>query len=110
MIIEAINETATQMVALNGDTNIHAIKNVCAAAPVGVEAYVNMVLSWVKYGVIAIIIGAGFASVGAMVVGKFGQMARASQFGASGMFWTVLGAIGFVVIYGVLNAIVGNGC
>lgn len=110
MIIEAINEAATQMVALNGDTNVRAIADVCAKAPVGVEAYVNEVLGWVKYGVIAIIIGAGFASAGAMVVGKFGQMARASQFGASGMMWTVFGAIAFVVIYGVLNAIVGNGC
>lgn len=110
MIIEAINETATHMVALNGDTNIRAIADVCAKAPVGVEGYVNQILGWVKYGVIAIIIGAGFISAGSMVIGKVGSMARASQFGASGLFWTVLGAIVFVVIYGVLNAIVGNGC
>ena len=82
----------------------------CAKAPDGVAPYVEEVLGWVKYGVIAIIIACGFASTGAMVVGKIGSMGRAAQIGASGLFWTVIGAIAFVVIYGVLNGIVGNGC
>ena len=43
-------------------------------------------------------------------VGKFGQMGRAAQLGASGLFWTVIGAIAFVTIYAILNGIVGNGC
>ena len=54
--------------------------------------------------------GAGFASSGALIVGKFGQMGRAAQIGASGLFWTVIGAIAFVTIYAILNGIVGNGC
>ena len=86
------------------------IQDVCAKAPAGVQPYVEDVLGWVKYGVIALIIGAGFASVGALVVGKLGSMGRAAQVGASGLFWTVIGAIAFVTIYGILNAIVGNGC
>ena len=108
MIVHAISEFAIQMVAVTGD--VRALKDVCAKAPEGVEPYVNDVLGWVKYGVIAVIIGAGFASVGAMIVGKIGSMGRAAQVGASGLFWTVIGAIAFVVIYGVLNGIVGNGC
>ena len=114
MIIHAISEVAIQMVTLTGA--IHAaiqtegVGNVCAAPPAGVEPYVKEILGWVKYGVIAIIIGAGFASVGAMIVGKMGSMGRAAQVGASGLFWSVLGAVAFVVIYGVLNGIVGNGC
>ena len=91
-------------------TGTGAIGDVCAKAPVGVEPYVNEILGWVKYGVIAIIIGCGFASVGAMIIGKIGSMGRAAQVGASGLLWTVLGAIVFVVIYGVLNGIVGDGC
>lgn len=110
MFIEAISEVAIQVTALTGDTQIRAIGDVCAQAPDGVDPYVRDVLGWVKYGVIAIIIGCGFASVGAMIVGKVGSMGRAAQVGASGLFWTVLGAIAFVVIYGVLNGIVGNGC
>jgi hypothetical protein len=110
MIIEAISEVATQVVAATGDLHAEGVGDVCAKAPDGVEPYVQDVLGWVKYGVIAIIIACGFASVGAMVVGKIGSMGRAAQVGASGLFWSVIGAIAFVVIYGVLNGIVGNGC
>ncbi|GAW52559.1 uncharacterized protein PD653_3027 [Nocardioides sp. PD653] len=86
------------------------VNNVCASAPDGVAPYVDQVLGWVKYGVIAIIIGCGFASAGALLVGKFGQMGRAAQIGASGLFWTVGAAIAFVCIYAILNGIVGSGC
>lgn len=110
MIIHAVSEVAIQILEATGNIQSEGVGNVCAKAPVGVEPYVADVLGWVKYGVIAIIIGCGFASVGAMIVGKIGSMGRPAQAGASGLFWTVLGAIAFVVIYGVLNGIVGNGC
>ena len=103
MLVQAIAETlATAPVPLIGD--------VCAQAPEGVDPYVQDVVGWVKYGVLTIIIGAGFASVGAMIVGKIGSMGRAAQIGASGLFWTVIGAVAFVTIYGVLTGIVGKGC
>ena len=122
MIIHAITETITpiitgtltQVVTVTGGVRVEAINeainDVCAKAPAGVDRYVTDVLGWVKYGVIAIIVGAGFASCGAMIVGKIGSMSRAAQIGASGLFWTVIGAIAFVTIYGILHAIVGNGC
>ena len=60
---------------------------------------------------IAIIIGArGSRLIGALVIGKLGSMGRAAQVGASGLMWTIGGAVAFVVIYGILNGIVGNGC
>jgi len=109
MFIETISEVATQIAAA-GNIKAEGVGNVCAQAPTGVTPYVNDILGWVKYGVIAIIIGAGFASVGAMIVGKISSSGRAAQVGASGMFWTVIGAIAFVCIYAILNGIVGNGC
>jgi hypothetical protein len=87
---------------------VEAINNVCAQAPSGVDKYADLLLSWVKYGVAAIIIAAGFVSVGAMVVGKLGSMSRAAQFGASGLVYAVLAAVGYVTIYGILGAIVGS--
>ena len=45
-----------------------AINNVCAKAPAGIDQYTNLLMSWLKYGVAAVIIGAGFISVGAMVI------------------------------------------
>lgn len=87
---------------------VEAINNVCAQAPTGVERYADMLLGWVKYGVAAVIIAGGFVSVGALVVGKLGSMSRAAQMGASGLIYSVLAAIGYVTIYGILNAIVGS--
>jgi hypothetical protein len=110
MFLETISEVATQMMALTGGIQAKGVGDVCAQAPTGVETHVNDVLGWIKYGVIAIIIGCGFASVGAMIVGKIGSSGRAAQVGASGLFWTVIGAIAFVTIYAILNGIVGNGC
>ena len=115
MFVHAISEVTTQLVAslvTEAGTTMRAqgVSNVCAQAPTGVAPYVAQILGWVKYGVIAIIIGAGFASCGALIVGKFGQMGRAAQLGASGLFWTVIGAIAFVCIYAILKGIVGNGC
>ena len=75
MFIEAVSEVATQIVA-SGTIKAEGVGDVCASAPTGVEPYVNDILGWVKYGVIAIIIGSGFASTGALVVGKFAQMGR----------------------------------
>jgi len=110
MFIPAITEMLTGAVTGSGGVRVEAINDVCAKAPTGVDGYVTDILGWVKYGVVAIIIGAGFASCGAMIVGKVGSMGRAAQMGASGLFWTVIGAIAFVTIYGVLHGIVGNGC
>lgn len=87
---------------------MEAINNVCAKPPAGVERYADLLLSWVKYGVAAVIIAAGFVSVGALVIGKLGSMSRAAQMGASGLIYAVLAAVGYVTIYGVLSAIVGD--
>ncbi|MEO6628141.1 MAG: hypothetical protein ABIP03_06175 [Aquihabitans sp.] len=86
------------------------INNVCAQAPTGIAQYTDLLMSWVKYGVAAVIIVAGFISVGAMVIGRLGSMSRAAQMGTSGLVYAVLAAIGYVTIYGILWAIVGKGC
>lgn len=89
---------------------VQTINNVCAHPPAGVEQYTDMLLGWVKYGVAVLIIGGGFISVGAMVIGKVATMSRAAQMGATGLVWSILAAIAYVTIYGVLSAIVGRGC
>lgn len=86
------------------------IKNVCAKPPAGIEQYTDMLMGWLKYGVAALIIAAGFISIGAIVIGKLGSMSRAAQGGATGLLWTVIAAVGYVTIYGILWAIVGKGC
>ena len=100
--------TATDLLPILGSPR--AIDNVCAKAPPGVDTYTDLLLGWVKYGVAALIIGAGFLSVGAIVIGKLGSMSRAAQMGASGLVWSIIAAVAYVTIYGVLWAIVGKGC
>jgi hypothetical protein len=85
-----------------------AINDVCAKAPAGIDQYADLLLSWVKYGVAAVIIAGGFISVGMLVVGKLGSLSRAAQMGASGLVYSVLAAVGYVTIYGILAAIVGK--
>ena len=87
---------------------LEAINNVCAKAPTGIGQYTDLLLSWVKYGAAAVIIAGGFISVGALVIGKLGSMSRAAQMGASGLIYSILAAVGYVTIYGILTAIVGN--
>jgi hypothetical protein len=87
---------------------LNAINDVCAQAPAGIDQYADLLLSWVKYGVAAVIIAGGFISVGTLVVGKLGSMSRAAQLGASGLVYSVLAAVGYVTIYGILAAIVGK--
>ncbi|WP_234411090.1 MULTISPECIES: hypothetical protein [Nocardioides] len=86
------------------------INDVCAKAPPGVDTYTDLILGWVKYGVLGLILAGALISIGAMVVGKIGSMGRAAQMGASGLVWAVLAAVAYVVIYGVLVAITGQGC
>ena len=43
-----------------------------------------------------------------LVVGKLGSLSRAAQMGASGLVYSILAAVGYVTIYGILAAIVGK--
>ena len=111
MIGHAISEVATQLVAMTGNIHAQNFGDVCAQAPSGeADSYARQLIGNVKWGVIWTIIGCGFASAALMVGGKVFNSGRAAQIGSGGLFWTVLGAIVFACIYGILTAIVGNGC
>lgn len=90
--------------------SFEAISNVCAKPPAGVSTYADQIIGWVKWAVIVTILACGFGSCGAMVVGKVASNGRAAQVGSAGLFWSILAAIAFAVIYGILTAITGTGC
>lgn len=87
-----------------------AIHDVCAQAPPGLAHYADLVTGWVKWGVLAAIIIAGFISIGAIVIGRIFGHHHASRMGAMGLAVTIICAILFVTIYGVLHGITGAGC
>lgn len=104
MIIETITAAAGHIAA-------QGFGDVCAQAPSAeADSYARQLVGNVKWGVIWLLIGCGFASAGLMVVGKFSNSGKAAQIGASGAFWTVIAAIVFACIYGIIMAVVGNGC
>ena len=83
----------------------------CAKAPTEeADGYANDILGWVKYGGIASSSAAGFASAGRCSWASSSRRAKPPRSARRGLFWTVIGAIAFVTIYGILNGIVGNGC
>ena len=86
------------------------VANVCPKAPPGMGPYVDMIMGWTKWGVLSLIIIAGFISVGMIVAGRLGNMQRAGSMGASGLVVVVVAAILFVTIYGVIIFITGAGC
>src|SRR4051812_5641734 len=89
---------------------VNTLAAVCPAAPPGMQAYQDQVISWVKWGVIGLIIIAALVSIGAIVIGKIFSMPHASSRGAVGLAVTVITAILFVTITALINGIVGSGC
>lgn len=107
MIIHAIADIATQLVS----TAPGGFGDVCAQAPSEeADDFARQLVGNIKWGVIWTIIGCGFLSAAMMVGGKFANSGKVAQVGSSGLFWTVIGAVAFACIYGILMAIVGNGC
>ena len=81
-----------------------------APRPALIERYSDLLMGWTKWGVLVLILFAGFVSVGGIVLGKLAAMPRAGQLGAMGVAVTVGAAGLFVTIYGILTAVVGRGC
>jgi len=89
---------------------VQTLAAVCPVAPPGMQAYLDQVLGWVKWGVIGLITITALVSVGAIGVGKIFAMPHASSRGAIGVAVSVIMAILFVTIVAVIDGVVGSGC
>lgn len=93
---------------------IHALMvlagGVCPKAPPGVQQYQDQILSWVKWGVLAVIALMFFASVGMLVWGRATHHPKGARLGFDGLMICLVGAVIYVVGYGVVSAITGKGC
>jgi hypothetical protein len=85
-------------------------KGVCPKAPPGVDAYSNEILSWVKWGVLAILAISFFASVGMLVWGRVTHHPKGARLGFDGLMICIVGSIIYVVGYVIISSITGNGC
>ena len=83
---------------------------VCPAAPPGVQTYATEVLSWVKWGALAIMGISFFASVGMLVWGRVTHHPKGARLGFDGLMICLVGAIIYVVGYVIITSITGSGC
>ena len=83
---------------------------VCPKAPPGVQTYADEILSWVKWGALFIMGISFFASVGMLVWGRVTHHPKGARLGFDGLMICLVGAILYVVGYGVITSITGSGC
>jgi len=83
---------------------------VCPAAPPGLQAYSDQILSWVKWGVLAVLAISFFASVGMLVWGRVTHHPKGARLGFDGIMICLVGAIIYVVGFVIITSITGKGC
>jgi hypothetical protein len=87
-----------------------AAVNACPEAPPGVQPHQDMILSWVKWGVLAIMAISWFVSIGLLVWGRVTSHPKGARLGMDGLMINMVAAVVFVVGWAVVASIVGKGC
>jgi bacteriorhodopsin len=83
---------------------------ICPQAPPGMQQYQDQITSWVKWGVLGLIVVAALVSIGSILIGRIFSHPHASRYGAMGLGITVICAILYVTVLGILAGITGTGC
>jgi hypothetical protein len=83
---------------------------VCPKAPPGMQTWSDEILSWVKWGVLAILAISFFLSVGMLIWGRVTHHPKGARLGFDGLMICLVGAIIYVVGFVILSSITGNGC
>lgn len=83
---------------------------VCPKAPPGAEAPTNEITSYVIWGVI-VLFGLGIIiGIAAIIAGRVFSMPHASKVGVISLVVVFACAIAYLVLPGILDAILGKGC
>ena len=83
---------------------------VCPLAPPGAQQYADQITGYVLWGVI-ILFGLGVViGIGAVIGGRIFSMPHASKVGVISIVVVFVAAVGYLVLPGMLNGILGQGC
>lgn len=83
---------------------------VCPEAPPGAEGPTNEIIGYVLWGVI-VMFGLGIVTgIGAVIAGRMFGMPHASKVGVISLVVVFVAAIAYLVLPGMLNGLLGNGC
>ena len=83
---------------------------VCPVAPPGAQQYADQITGYVLWGVGILFIVGVVVAIGAIVAGRIFSMPHASKVGVVSIFVTLLAGIGYMVLPGIIDSILGSGC
>ena len=97
------------MTATTAPTNEWAAK-VCPTAPPGAVGPTNEIISYVLWGVIILFGLALIIGIGAIIAGRIFSLPHASKVGVISLVVVFACAVAYLVLPGMLDGILGNGC
>ena len=89
---------------------LRVVLDICPTAPGGAQKYVDQITGYVLWGVGILFVVAIVVAVGAIVAGRLFSMPHASKVGVISLVVVFACAIAYLVLPGMLDGILGNGC
>ncbi len=83
---------------------------VCPRAPAEAQQYVDQITGYVLWGVGVLFVVGVVVAVGAVVAGRLFSMPHASKAGVVSVVVVFIAAVAYLVLPGMLTAILGSGC
>ena len=83
---------------------------VCPRAPGNAQRYVDQITGYVLWGVGILFVIAVVVAIGAVVAGRLFSMPQASRVGVVSIVVGFIAAIAYLVLPGLLRAMLGAGC
>src|SRR5215203_4230025 len=83
---------------------------ICPVAPGNAQRYVDQIAGYVLWGVGVLFVIAVVVAIGAIVAGRLFSMPHASKVGVVSIVVVFIAAIGYLVLPGMLAALLGTGC
>ena len=84
--------------------------DVCPRAPGDAQTYVDQITGYVLWGVGILFVIAVVVAIGAIVAGRLFSIPHASKVGVVSIVVVFIAAIGYLVLPGMLAALLGTGC
>jgi hypothetical protein len=84
--------------------------DVCPSAPDGAKPLITSVMGWVFWAVIILFWAGIVMGIGSIVAGRLFGLQHSSKIGVISLVVTVLCAILYMTLPGMLDGIVGSGC
>ena len=84
--------------------------DICPKAPGNAQVYVDQITGYVLWGVQILFVIAIVVAIGAIVAGRLFSMPHASKVGVISIVVVFLSAIAYLVLPGLIDAVMGSGC